>query len=193
MGNMSARLTRKKLKDCRFRETEKAIFEAFFGGADQKIGNVNELIQKAGIDKATFYRHHETMNKIIEDYEQYILEEFNVLIDEIRDRNGVGLRKMYGEMLRFILQNQRVFEALMKKKELKIMREMVLILRPEIVIFVKIPDSSERVLKVYVGEVVGLVEDWGLDGFEGKKIVGLLNNIMYLTETIGGRLLPLVN
>lgn len=187
------RLTRKKLADFRFRKNEEAIFKAFFDESEDKILSVNELIQKIGLDRATFYRHHKTIYKIVEDYERYILEEFTMLVDEIRVRNGVGLRKMYDEMLRFILQNRQVFEVLIRKKELRIMQEMILILKPEIAVFVKVTDNSEKVLKVYVWEVVGLVEDWGLEGFEVKRVVRLLNNMMYLTETIERRLLPLVN
>lgn len=181
------------MEDCRFKETEKAISEAFFGDYDKEIVSVKELVEKIGIDRATFYRHHRALNKIVKDYEVYILEEYNILMNGVKNRDKVSLRRMYYEMLTFILRNQRVFMALAKKKELTIIKEMILVLEPEIVIFVRIPDKTGKVLKIYVGEVMGLMEDWSVDGFDGAEVMRLLNNIMYLTNTARDRLLPLIN
>ena len=83
MEIMEVRLTKKKLGDLRFRKNEEAICRAFFDENGENY-NINQLVQRAGIDKATFYRHHQTVFRIIEDYEYYILREYNGLVDEIR-------------------------------------------------------------------------------------------------------------
>ena len=51
----------------------------------------------------------------------------------------------------------------------------------------------ERVFRVYIGEIVGLIEEWIERGFREDEMMELLDNIMYLTKTIRLRLLPLIN
>ena len=54
-------------------------------------------------------------------------------------------------------------------------------------------DYSERMFRVCVGGIVGLIEDWGIGGFQDTEIVKLLNNMMYLTVAARKILLPLAN
>lgn len=189
---MGARLTRKKLEDLRFRRNEEAIFKAFFGEGGGNC-SVTQIVKRAGIDRATFYRHHRTACEIIEDYEEYISEEYDGLIKELRGRKEMKLRRMYYEMLVFIVRNQKIFEVLIKKKDLKVIDEMVAKLELEATIFVRVSDEVERIFMVYKGEIVGLIVNWGLRGFKIGEIRKLLDNMMYLTETVQRRLFQLEN
>ena len=186
-------LTERKLRDARFRKTEEAIFKAFFGDEDREKINVSELIQQIGINKATFYRHHRAACEIVEDYEQYILGKYDDLIKNIRVREGVGLRRIYYEMLIFVLQNREIFQMLIARKRLRVINEMVSMLKMDIINNIKLLENRERFFRVYVGEIVGLIEDWGIMGFKEMEIIKLLDNMMYLTETAQWRLLPLVD
>ena len=132
---MSARLTEKKLADARFRKTEEAIFEAFFGGENEVRLNVNELIRKIGVDRTTFYRHHRTINDITEDYEQYIVEKYAESIKTMRNRNGVELRRVYYETMLFILQNRKIFEALIRVKNSRVLEDMMWTTEAEMINF----------------------------------------------------------
>ena len=186
------RLTEKKLRDARFKRTEEAIFEAFFDMRDGAKLNVNELIQRVGVDRTTFYRHHRAVYEIAEDYEQYIMEKYIKSVEMIRKRDGVELKIIYCRMMGFILQNRRVFEVLLGAGSSRVVEKMVWISEPEVVSFLRLSGNSKRVLRVYIGEVVGLIMDWGLEGFKEVEMVGLLDNIMCMTETARKRLLPLV-
>lgn len=190
---MSARLTEKKLEDYRFRRNEEAIFEAFFvKNADDKSG-VSKVVRAIGVSRATFYRHHGAVSEIVEDYERYILRQYDRLVEEMRGKSDLGLRQRYYRMLVFILQNRRIFQVLLERRNLKVIIEMVYMLRNEIEAEAKLLSKSKRIFRVYVGEMVGLISDWGLEGFKGSEMVKLLNNIMYLTETMRKRLLPLAD
>ena len=155
--------------------------------------SVGELTKKIGVDRATFYRHHRSACEIVEDYEQYILEKYIRLISETRERDEVELRRMYYETIIFILQNKRMFKMLLEKKRLVVVKEMIIILRPEMAALEKSLDYSERMFRVCVGGIVGLIEDWGIGGFQDTEIVKLLNNMMYLTVAARKILLPLAN
>lgn len=181
---MSIGLTEKSLRDARFRKTEEAIFKAFFDEKDRKKLSVDELVCRVGIDRATFYRHHRAIYEIVEDYKKYILEKYTRLMSSIRKRGGVNLRKLYYEMLIFILQNRKVFEMLMEEKEFGVLSEMVLVLELNVAEYMKILGDSERILRVYIGGITGLLVDWGLNGFCEVEMVEILNNLMYLTETV---------
>ena len=183
------RLTERKLKDTRFRKTEEAIFKVFFDGENGIKLNVNEITAKIGVDRATFYRHHRAACEIEEDYERYILEKYIKLIQGIKMKGDIELRKLYYEMLIFILHNRKIFEALLKRRNLRVIGEMIEMLGPE----VQLSNNSERVFRVYIGEVVGLIVDWGMEGFRETEIVKLLDNIEYITDTVGERLKMLRN
>ena len=57
----------------------------------------------------------------------------------------------------------------------------------------KLYGNLERVFRVYVSEIMGLIEEWIEQRSEEEEITGLLDDIMYLTKTIRLRLLPLIN
>ena len=183
------RLTERKLRDTRFRKTEEAIFRVFFDGEDGAKLSVNEITARIGVDRATFYRHHRAVCEIEEDYEKYIFKKYGKLIEKIKEKKGIDLRRLYYETLIFILHNKRLFEMLMSRRNLRVVGEMIGVLRSE----VRLPNNSERVFMVYTGEVVGLIMDWGIEGFKEAEIVKLLNNIIYLTDTARERLLVLGN
>ena len=71
--------------------------------------------------------------------------------------------------------------------------EMILVLEPEILMAMEVSGNTERILKMHIWRVVGLVEDWGIEGFKRGEMIRVLNNIMYLTEMAKGRLMMLEN
>ena len=75
---MPIRITEKRLKDKRFRDTEEAIVMAFFVLKDKIC--LKRLIKTAGISRSTLYRHHENINKIVPDYEEYMVSKYKRFI-----------------------------------------------------------------------------------------------------------------
>lgn len=186
-----ARLTERRLRDARFRKTEEALFKVFFEEGGMKLG-VGEIAERIGVNRTTIHRHHRAICEIMDNYEIYILEKYEELITEMRKRDDVELRRMYYETILFILQNRRIIGILIKKKNFRLLDKMVLMLKPEIMDFIRLSSDYERVFRVYTGEIMGLIVDWGLCGFQESEIVKLLNNMVYLIKSIRKRLSPLL-
>ena len=51
----------------------------------------------------------------------------------------------------------------MERKNFKVLEGMIVVLKPEIMDFIKLSGDYERIFRVYMGEIVGLIVDWGLD------------------------------
>lgn len=189
---MSTRLTKKKLEDARFRKNEEAILKAFFDCGQDRL-SVTELARRADVDKATFYRHHKTIYGIVTDYEEYILIEYESFMCEMLNKNNVSIRVIYYRLLIFILKNQEAFAIFLENQRMAIIMKMVGVLVPKLKEEYKLYGNLERVFRVYVSEIMGLIEEWIEKRSGEEEITGLLDDIMYLTKTIRLRLLPLIN
>lgn len=185
-------LTEGKLKDARFRKNEKAILEAFFN-CDKSKYCVTEITKRAGIDRATFYRHHKTVYEIMSDCENEVLVKFSYSLQNALDREGMTLKTIYYQLLIFVLKNYDIFVIFIKERRMGVVGDMVQMLIPKIRKEYGLFGDLGRVFRAYIGEIVGLVEEWGENGFKEEEITSLLNDIMYLTKTIRCRLLPLAN
>lgn len=186
------RLIEKKLGDARFRKNEEAILKAFFDCGSSKY-SVAGIARRARIDRATFYRHHKTVYEIVPDYEKVILARFNQFLQGISGREDMTLRTVYYRLLVFILKNRVVFVMFIKERRIGVIGDMIKILIPKVGEECRLFGDLGRVFRVYIGEIVSLIVEWGEDGFQEKEIMRLLDDIMYLTKTIRGRLLPLIN
>lgn len=184
--------TERKLGDARFRKNEEAIIKAFFD-CDGGRYSVAEIAQRAGIDRATFYRHHKTVYEIMSDCENETLAKFSCLLQSLLSREGISIKAIYYQLLIFVLKNHDIFVIFIKERRMGVVGDMVQMLIPKIRKEYGLFGDLERVFRAYIGEIVGLVEEWGENGFKEEEITSLLNDIMYLTKTIRCRLLPLTN
>ena len=66
-------------------------------------------------------------------------------------------------------------------------------IKMKVISYARLPKNSEKIFRVYISEVVGLVEEWGREGFLEVEIEKLLSEIMYLTDTMRSRLAPLMD
>ena len=157
-----ARLTERKLRDARFRKNEEALFRAFFEEEVEMKLSMGELARKIGVNRVTIYRHHRMPREIMGDYERHILEKYVELMVEIRKREGMELRRMYYEVILFILQNRRIFEMLMERKNFKVLEGMIVMLEPEIMDFIKLSGdvlkNSESLKKKLMTELAPIRE-----------------------------------
>lgn len=188
---MSVRLTEKKLEDFRFREREEAIFKAFFDEGGGRECSVNWIVKKVGIDRATFYRHHRSVYEIVPDYECYIMTKFERFVKTLMEKDGIHLRQMYNQTLMFILRHRKIMKVLIEQSGIRVVEAMILQLKPRMVVDCRALGYSERAFKVYLGEVVCLIREWSMAGFNEKEMPMLISNIMYLTGSVRERLLPL--
>ena len=54
----------------------------------------------------------------------------------------------------------------------------------------KLPKNNQKILKIFEKEIEGLLTDWAKSNFK-EDVIEVLNNILYLTNTMRKRLLPL--
>ena len=178
-------LTEKRLKNKKFRKTEEVISEIVF--SSKSILSARVIIKRAKISRATFYRHHKTVYSIIPDYEEYILNKYNKLMQGIIAKDNIKIKTIYYQMLIFIILNRKVLKGILGKENNRILEKMVEKIEPRIIKDYKLPKNSHMMIKVYQKEVVAVIENWIKTNLKDSEMV-ILNDIMYLTDTMRTRL-----
>jgi AcrR family transcriptional regulator len=178
-------ITDKRLNNRRFYRTEEAILRAFFG--DEYL-SAREVARRAGIARTTFYHHHQSVAKIVADYQKYIINKYKRLVKKMLSAQKTPVRIMYERTLLFIVQHKRIFKILLMKRELSVLKYMISKMQLRLVEAMRLPKNSARIFLVYEGEVVSLIDAWCRNGMKEDEINQLLDEIMFLTETARVRL-----
>jgi hypothetical protein len=184
---VNTKITENKLKNKRFRTTEEAIIMAFFLLKDKIC--LKRLVKTAGISRATLYRHHDNLYRIVPDYEEYMVRKYKRVATRSLRFKRISLRALYEQMLKFMSNNARIMSFLFELDSHDFIEKMILILKPKIVSVSKV--SNSEMLKIYIKEIVGVVEEWGMAGFESSKIDVTAEKMMFLTNTAYFRLSPI--
>ena len=187
---MGQQITDKKLNNRRFRKTEEAILEAFFG--NKVVLSARVIAKRAKVSRSTLYRHHRAVYRIVPDYEEYILDKYKKLIRYLIKNKGIKVKTVYYQTLFFILRNKTIFKLTVDFNNGETIEKIIKRILPKIVDEYKLQKNCEKALKIYKKEIAGLIEDWIKNDFvEEERVV--LNNIMYLTNTLRRRLMPLTD
>lgn len=173
------------MRDCRYRKTEERLLSVFF---DVKYDTMRQIAKKVGIARSTLYTHHHSVMKILPDWEGYILEEYQLFLQERKRKN---LKSLYFDTLVFILRYRKFFEVFLEFGDREIIIKMLDFLKPRCESLIELAKKSDKILKIYESEVVEIIFEWGKGGFSEKEIEKVLFEIMYLTETAKDRLVPI--
>lgn len=86
------RITEKKLNNKSFRNTEDKILRLFF--AKHMLISIKELAMKIGIARSTVYRHHRSLERIIPDYEIFLMQKYRRAMRKVSAQAGksAGMR-----------------------------------------------------------------------------------------------------
>lgn len=174
-----------KLKNKRFRQTEKTIMAAFL--IKEKL-SVGRLIKRAGISRSTFYRHHHTVYDVIPDYKKFILRKYRHTMKCLMLNKQVRLRTLYQRTLVFIYSYQEIFDLFLKCDTHGVVEAMLSVLKPKILSVSDITDGE--MIRIYLKGVAGLIESWQQDGFQKDEIFTVLDKISYLTKSAHRHLKP---
>ena len=180
----------KHLKDRRFRKNENLILDIFISKKGRDITS-KKISRYAKLGRSTFYFHHCAVKEIIPDYEKYILASFSSAIKKKLLQKNTQLKTIYLDMLVFILQNKKIFKMFLKFDDRKIINQMVNKIGNKIRRFSRLSEKSTKIWKIYVGEITEVIFAWGHVGFPEEKLLEVLSDIMYLTETCADRLAPI--
>ena len=180
-----------KAGDRRFCETEWDIFGVFADSNTEP--SIKNYTSRAGISSSTFYRHHQSVFTILNDYEQMIMEQFWQFMYEAVDCEKVGLGQIVYRMLVFIMLNKDVIGVVASRDNYLIFYLMVKTLRNKVSLTVCQNGDTNRVFDVYVCEVCGLIKNWHEYGYSEYMLARIEKDIMYLSLTINERLGRLAN
>lgn len=175
-------------KSRRYEKTEEAILTVFF---DNPNCTMWQLAKKTGIARSTIYTHHRSIERIMPDCENNILAEYDFMLGKKLEIENIELRKLFFYMLVFIVRNRQTFELFLKFGNREVVIKMIGKARAKIVSYAKFPKNYEKMFRVYEGEVVELIFDWGRKDFSEKELMRVLSDIMYLTDTARARLMPI--
>ena len=178
--NKGVERTNKTKKDKRFWKNERAIQKAFFRA--QEVIGAKLLAKRAKVSRATLYRHHKNVYRIMPDIEQETLNVFEQQMSEVKLKKGVKVQWLFYRMLSYIRKNRTKFRVMVQRGDERILEQMVDDLMPKIVQNYHISMENEEMVRVYQKEITGVIETWILDGFE-KSEMSVLRDIMYLTRT----------
>ena len=175
----------------RYRQTEEAILEVLLDS--KEMPSVGELTKRARISRSTLYRHHRAIPGIVPDYEKEILIRYRKMIRKILKQKEISLKNVYLKTLFFVLRHKRVFEILFRYEGDRVVERMVLEVKDLIIKACHLPKNSEKMIKIYAKEIAGMVEMWGERGFNEDEMNKLLDDMMFLTREMRGRLRILVD
>lgn len=182
-------LTEKRMQDKRFRKTEEMILKVFF--EEDYYVSMQDVAKKIGVARSTVYNHHRAVREILPDYEKYILRKYKNIIAHMLRKKNVKLKTIYTRTLFFIIQEKRIFELAIKKERRGMIFGMVFMNKGKIMRRARMPQDKEKILRIYASEVVELIVDWGKAGFKVDEVEKIVEEMMYLTDTMMARLGPL--
>ena len=155
------------MRDCRYKKTEEKILAVFF---DARYDTMRQIVKKAGVARSTIYTHHHSVMRILPDWEDYILKEYQASLR----------RRDYLEMLIFILNHQKYFEVFLKFSDREIIIKMIFMMWD-----VKKP---RRFIRILASEITEVIFEWGEQNFSKNEIEKVLYDITYLAKTAEDRL-----
>lgn len=180
-------LTEKKLKNKRFHKTEEAIIMAF--SLIKDYSSTKRFVKVAQISRSTLYRHHKTISQIIPDYEEYIFKKYKKVIQKLLKNKNITLRHLYQRTLIFIVANKKIAQFLYQFGNHSTLEKMIFLLQPKIIAAHRI--SNYSMFRIYIKEVIEVIEQWENNGFKIDEISPTIGKIMYLTNTARDRLGPI--
>lgn len=185
MRKNTNRLTEKRMSNRKFRRNEEKILRAFC--QRNNCTSAEDISKRAGVARATFYRHHKTVGAVVFDYKRYILRKYGRMIRGL-DKKSVSMRTMWLRTMYFMMSQRWVFEMLMKSEGRGMLIDMVVKMKPKIRRYARLTKNHERMLNVYIGEVVELMYDWSNNGMKEEEAERLARDIVYLADTMKTRL-----
>lgn len=187
---MNVGLGGSRISHKRFRKNEEAIFEAYY-----KIRSCNTkptpaiLAKKAGISRATLYRHHNSIYAINRNYQRSLIRQYKSTMR--RARNQTSAEQLLYMMLLFVVHNKRVFLMISWDTGRILADEMLKYLRESLQGKYLVANYSVAVFNIYVGEVEALLMEWSKREFAEVELEQVYQNLLYLTRTAAVRLRPI--
>ena len=179
-------LTERKMKNKRYRRTEKAILIALF--TFRNFPSMGTIAKRARIAKSTAYRHHTDSYEILTDFEDYLVARYWRETRMLMRIRKVRLVSLFRQMLMVLTFHREELEILINGGWARVIERLVAELKPKIIKRLKLSDKQSDIL---VKEITGVIEQWGQKGFCEEEIAVIVEKIKYLIKTARERLGPL--
>lgn len=179
-------------KNRRHHKTEKKLARALRKIIERRIWTLSvrvaQICRKAGVSRATFYRHYRGIDGMMRQKSRAIKADYRRLLRELKKPNGRGV---WGQTLVFIYQNREFFLVEMRRKNVGVLVEMIEEMKErfheewleyeEVVI--------RDLIQIYTHGVIGVLLAWGEEKLQLDKLERYLGSIRWLTETVERKLM----
>ncbi len=115
---------------------------------------INELAARADITKTTFYYHYEDIYAVAEEFENELIEQLNLTLDQIADANAEDYTQYLNKVLAFIKDNEESYKMAANASELSFFATKLKTVFSKKITSEKIPqgfspDYEKRAVQVY--------------------------------------------
>ena len=151
----------RKLQDKRYQSAARKIHDALAALLEQKQTantadiTIQELCEKAGVTRGTFYRHYKSIAAVVAEAEQYLFNEY--------------IKILYGESLKIVGNNKAYFRLVFASSDYNLMLEIFRITKPLLQESWKcfdFPTNENTLDKMYhfcAYGMIGLVKYWVME------------------------------
>lgn len=177
--------------DRRTRRTQKLIRQNFIDLMATKPINeitIQEITDKADINRRTFYLHYTDIFDLLSKTEDYVMEHFSLMLQEFEapsDQQVIGAT-FFKVIMDYINENQKMIGVLCRNPDSQLMGKLIDITvnNGQRVIPFEHPENSEYILNYCCWGMVGILHiAMRQSNFDINNLSNLANKL--LTETLG--------
>lgn len=156
---------------------------------------VKEICAKAGVNRSTFYLHYETLDDLLEESSQYILDKFKKSMPEtagnfLKDLKSRPLEELYlitpeylTPYLNFIKEHRRIFKVSLEHASVLKMDNAYrdfnrYILTPILDRFHVPSENRKYMMSFYINGIIAIIGEWLEDGCKDptEQIVSIIRD-----------------
>ena len=176
-------------KDNRYQKTEKAILSSLLRiyRSEPYLASLHpsRLAEHSKISLSTFYRHYKTVDDIFIFYEKKLTTRFTNIM---KRRGKSNIRHTLRFALLFICKHQEFFLINFSRGDLRLVRQIFVMIRPKIEKTYAWPEDSEKLFDICFYEFYGLLKQWSLRAFSERELNCILGDVLYLLRSAKSRL-----
>ena len=124
------------------KRTKKIIRDAFVEllGEKKNMGaiTVSQLVERADIDKNTFYNHYDDVYAVAEEFEDELIVQLSATLDEIEHEGTAEYESYLKKLIEFLKENEDIYRMAMKSDDIRFFIEKL-----KIIISKKMFDESD--------------------------------------------------
>ncbi len=168
--------------DKRYQKTEEQMLRLFFIYGDTIT--IERMAKILRVSRSTIYRHHKSLKEMIEYY-------IKKTVDECGEFCNDDTRKLYTDLLIYIIKNREVFLVFYKMRDSRALFTVLEMNEDSLMEYAGYRQRVTKVFNIYKYEIIAVMDAWGENGFNRDDFDVVLNDVLFLTKNMKVRLGPL--